>query len=108
METWRNDRAKSGRRKLRIGFREADTRKRAEHALDRAYRLLDWLDRAAVSDHEAGLQWLPGRQDGSTEVKYEVVAKDRDAQIWIERVSHGEPVGIVIEDGTLAQSGAVV
>ncbi len=31
------------------------------------------------------------------------MAETNDAQIWIERVSDGEPVGIVIEDGRIAE-----
>jgi DNA repair exonuclease SbcCD ATPase subunit len=33
----------------------------------------------------------------------EEMARERDAQIWVERVADGEKVGIVIEDGSVAE-----
>lgn len=34
------------------------------------------------------------------------VAADHDAQVWVECVSNGEKVGIVIEDGAVLEGGA--
>lgn len=34
------------------------------------------------------------------------IAEEHDAQVWVERVTNGEKVGIVIEDGEVAEGGA--
>jgi hypothetical protein len=36
----------------------------------------------------------------------DAIAQENDAQVWVECVTNGEQVGIVIEDGEVREGGA--